>query len=231
MPDSLTQTSGKADAAPVRARGALGRFARRAAVTVAASNERCDLCSESIPSPHRHLLESATRHIVCVCQACAILFSQRAASVGKYRLVPDRRLRLEGFDIGDTEWLALRVPVGLCFLVVRDGSLAAFYPSQTGATEALIDEDVLDRYGVRSWLEPEVEALLVNRARGARDYFIVPIDTCFSLVGLIRLRWRGLSGGTEVWTEIGRFFESLRAGSRAIDLEVVQGNECQSAST
>jgi hypothetical protein len=56
--------------------------------------------------------------------------------------------------------------------------------------------------------------LLVNRARGARDHFIVPIDTCFGLAGLIRTRWRGLSGGTEVWLEIGRFFESLRKRSR-----------------
>ncbi len=58
-------------------------------------------------------------------------------------------------------------------------------------------------------LEPDVEALLVNRARGARDQWIVPIDDCYQLVGLIRLRWRGLTGGKEVWEEIGDFFAAL----------------------
>ena len=45
--------------------------------------------------------------------------------------------------------------------------------------------------------------------RGARGHWIVPIDECYALVGLIRTRWRGLTGGAEVWGEIGRFFEEL----------------------
>ena len=56
-------------------------------------------------------------------------------------------------------------------------------------------------------LEPDVEALLVNRARGAREHWLVPIDDCYALVGLIRTRWRGLSGGEEVWREIDAFFD------------------------
>jgi hypothetical protein len=59
-----------------------------------------------------------------------------------------------------------------------------------------------------------VEALLVNRSRGARQYFLVPIEDCYSLVGLIRTRWRGLSGGTEVWGEITAFLEGLDRRSR-----------------
>jgi len=39
---------------------------------------------------------------------------------------------------------------------------------------------------------------------------VLPIDECYKLVGLIRAHWRGLSGGTEVWQEIGRFFEALK---------------------
>ncbi len=41
-------------------------------------------------------------------------------------------------------------------------------------------------------LEPDVEALLVNRMNGERAYYRTPIDECFKLVGLIRAHWRGL---------------------------------------
>ncbi len=66
--------------------------------------------------------------------------------------------------------------------------------------------------------KPDVEALLVNRIGHSRgfsqpEYYIVPIDECFKLVGLIRSRWQGLSGGTEVWREIAEFFDSLKARS------------------
>ena len=62
-------------------------------------------------------------------------------------------------------------------------------------------------------------ALLVNRVghvRGAApaEYYLVPIDECYKLVGLIRTHWRGLSGGTEVWREIGAFFAALKNESR-----------------
>jgi len=68
-------------------------------------------------------------------------------------------------------------------------------------------------------MERDVEALLVNRvgqSRGmaAAEYYIAPIDACYRLVGLIRMHWSGLSGGTEVWQEIGDFFAQLRAQAR-----------------
>jgi hypothetical protein len=49
----------------------------------------------------------------------------------------------------------------------------------------------------------------------AREYFIVPIDECYKLVGIIRLHWRGLSGGAEVWGHIRRFFDNLERRSLA----------------
>jgi hypothetical protein len=36
-----------------------------------------------------------------------------------------------------------------------------------------------------------------------------PIDTCYKLVGLIRVHWRGLSGGKQVWQEIEQFFDQF----------------------
>jgi hypothetical protein len=59
-------------------------------------------------------------------------------------------------------------------------------------------------------MEPDVEALLVHRARGAREAWLVPVDACYRLVGVIRAHWKGFSGGARVWAEIARFFDDLR---------------------
>jgi hypothetical protein len=207
--------------------GVLQRFARRAAEASVAAADKCDLCSEPVRSQHRHLLERATRQMACVCQACGMLFDQPAASNGKYRLIPDRSLYLADFCMSDAEWDSLRVPVGMCFIVItEDARPLAFYPSPMGATEAVVDPatwtSLSARYPLLGEIQPDVEALLVNRARGARDHFIVPIDTCFSLVGLIRTRWRGLSGGSDAWTEIDHFFETLRSRARLKRMEEPQ---------
>ena len=61
----------------------------------------------------------------------------------------------------------------------------------------------------------DVEALLVNRVGTKREYYLVPIDLCFELIGLIRVHWRGLSGGDKVWEEVEQFFSKLRANARA----------------
>jgi hypothetical protein len=70
-------------------------------------------------------------------------------------------------------------------------------------------------------MKPDIEALLVNRVGHARDmakaeYYIAPMDDCYRLVGAIRMHWKGLSGGAEVWTEIGRFFSELRARAEVV---------------
>ena len=94
-----------------------------------------------------------------------------------------------------------------------EGRVMAFYPSPMGPTESLLELstwDELERVNpVLLEMEPDVEALLVNRARGARQQWLVPIDDCYALVGVIRTRWRGFSGGREVWQEIDRFLKRL----------------------
>jgi hypothetical protein len=87
-----------------------------------------------------------------------------------------------------------------------------------GATESLLQLDAwrsLEAANpILGTLEPDVEALLVNRARGARHHHLVPISDCFELAGLIRTRWRGLTGGREVWDEIARFYDALDRRAR-----------------
>jgi hypothetical protein len=202
----------------------LRRFAEeeseKAAHAAEATQEHCDLCGEPIPPEHRHLLEVSTREIMCACRPCSILFDSEAASEGRCRLVPDRRLYLEGFEMDDVQWESLRIPVDMAFFFYSTpaGRVTAFYPSPMGPTESLLKlsawEELARLNPVREGMERDVEALLVNRVRGAREHFLVAIDECYSLVGLIRMHWRGLSGGREVWEKIEGFFEELRGTSK-----------------
>lgn len=200
---------------------ALERFARRT-TPAGETPEQCELCSERIPRVHRHLLEVATRQIQCVCQACSILFGSEAASLGKSRLIPDRRLFLEDFQMSDDQWENLRIPVGMAFLFYSTPTeqVTAFYPSPAGATESLLTLEAwteLERSNpALQGMKRDVEALLVNRARGARQYFLVPIDECYRLVALIRTHWKGVSGGQAVWSEISQFFEALKRRSKSV---------------
>ena len=50
-----------------------------------------------------------------------------------------------------------------------------------------------------------------------REHWLVPIDDCYELVGLIRTRWRGFGGGEEVWDAIARFFDDLPRAERTRD--------------
>jgi len=191
---------------------ALRQFARKRRAA-----EVCELCSIELAPEHQHLIEPAARKLVCACDACAILFSSQAGS--KFKRVPRRTRFLPRFQISEAQWDGLMIPIELAFFF-RDGSsgkVSAFYPGPAGATESLLsleawDEIEQENPALRE-MEPDVEALIANRVGATRgvaaQYFIVPIDECYKLVGLIRLNWHGLSGGTEVWREVGNFFASL----------------------
>jgi Family of unknown function (DUF5947) len=196
------------------------QVARRSTEEREAALERCELCGEPIPSEHRHVLEVATRDLRCACRACAILFDRPAAAEGRYKLVRDRRLRITDLELDDVMWEQLRLPVDMAFFfhASTEDRVVAYYPSPMGPTESLLDlsawEDLATANPVLRTLDPDVEALLVNRVRGARQHWIVPIDECYALVGLIRAHWRGLTGGAEVWQEIARNFDRLDRRAR-----------------
>lgn len=211
-----------ADQAAESAFSTLQQFMRRGKRVDQAGWEQCELCSEPIPPEHRHLLEIETRQVVCVCRACSILFDRGAAGMGKHRLIPERRLNLTDFGMGNAQWESLRVPVGIVFFFYSTpgGRTLAYYPGPMGATESLLPldtwEELVASNPALATMAPDVEALLVNRARGASDHFLVPVDDCFRLIAVIRQNWRGFTGGQEVWGEIGRFFKRLAAQSRTV---------------
>jgi hypothetical protein len=135
---------------------------------------------------------------------------------GRYRLVPEEIRVLDDFRLSDAEWDALGIPIGLAFFFFStpEGRILALYPGPAGPTESLLTLDawtgLVARNPFLADLEPDVEALLVNRVNGANEYYVMPIDRCYALVGLIRTHWQGIAGGEEVWEAIGSFFASLR---------------------
>jgi len=191
----------------------LRRLANRQAEAPAAmEDERCDMCSATIPADHRHLLHVEERRIVCTCETCRALF----AGDGPYRPTGSRTLWLDGFDLPDDLWASLRIPIGLAFFLdssTADG-VVAFYPSPAGTTESELDlgpwERLVAANPILEGLEPDAEALIVNRLGGARQHAIVPIDECYRLVGLVRVSWEGISGGTGVEAAVSEFFAELR---------------------
>jgi hypothetical protein len=199
--------------------GALRQFVKRRKDV-----ERCELCSAEVAADHPHLIEPAKRKLLCTCGACAILF----AGMGmKYKRVPRRVLALADFHLSDAQWESLMVPISMAFFFrsTPDGRVIALYPSPAGATESQLPldtwKDIEDANPVLQRMEADVEALLVNRVGHARgvampEYYVLPIDECYKLVGLIRAHWRGLSGGTEVWQEIGNFFSGLKERATVI---------------
>jgi hypothetical protein len=193
---------------------ALKQFARKRPLV-----ERCEMCSLELPPQHEHLVDPANRKMVCSCNACAILFEGQSGT--KYKRVPRQVLYLPDFQLTDAQWDGLMVPIEMAFFFKSspERRIIALYPSPAGPTESLLSldtwSDIEEANPVLRKMETDVSALLVNRighVRGAApaEYYLVPIDECYKLVGLIRTHWRGLSGGTEVWREIGGFFTALK---------------------
>ncbi len=199
---------------------ALRQFARKRKPV-----ERCELCSLELGREHPHLIELAARKMICACDACALLFDGR--SDGRYKRVSRRVQALNNFHLSDAQWESLMIPINMAFFFNSsiEKRVVVLYPSPAGAVESLLSleawQEIIQENPELGTMEADVEALLVNRVGKSRanvpaEYYIVPIDECYKLVGLIRANWRGLSGGTEVWQEIGRFFTDLK--SRAVNV-------------
>jgi hypothetical protein len=173
--------------------------------------DHCDLCGTAIDADHRHLLHLVDRRILCSCEPC---FAMRAGDA-ELRPSGTRVLRLNGFALDDDLWAKFQIPIGLAFFMVRERGqgVLALYPSPAGATESELHlaawDELVAANPVLGELEAEVEALIVNRISEPARHVIVPIDRCYELVGMIKSRWEGISGGRAIDDAVTEFFESI----------------------
>jgi hypothetical protein len=176
-------------------------------------DEHCDLCNTTVPADHRHMLNLYERQIVCVCESCWALRSGDA----DFRPTGSRTLWLEDFVLPEELWAQFRIPIGLAFFMhsTVTNCIVAMYPSPAGATESELHFETWSRLAemnpVLRDLEPDAEALIVNRTSDPPAFAIAPIDRCYMLVGLVKASWEGISGGAGMERAIEAYFEELRA--------------------
>jgi hypothetical protein len=179
------------------------------------SDEQCDLCGLPIPSRHRHLLHLEERRICCVCATCWALRSGDAV----YRPTGNRVLWLDDFNLPDELWASFGVPIGLCFFFNSGtaNKIIGLYPSPAGATECELYLDAWEELKklnpVLDTLQTDIEALIINRLTDPPQYSVAPVDQAYELVGLIKAKWEGISGGPELKEAVSQYFEGLKQES------------------
>jgi hypothetical protein len=209
----------------------LRRFARPAPAPTAAglprigqrrrdeAVESCEMCGEALPPDHGHVVELEKRSLACACRGCYLLFTADGAGRGRYRAIPRRIHHDPAAPLTPVEYDELGVPVAMAFFFVNSAldRVVGCYPSPAGATECELDLAAWDRlageHPLLAALTPDVEALFVDRAAGAVDTHLLPIDACYGLIGRLRLRWSGFDGGEEVRETLAEFRADLRARS------------------
>ena len=150
---------------------------------------------------HGHIADITDHRLLCVCRPCYLLFAPQGAGGGRYRGVGEEVRRVGDLVLDDARWDSLRVPVDLVFFFRQTGAghLLAFYPGPGGATESELDlaswDDISGANPVLDNLEHDVEAVLLRRHEDEYSCYLVPIDLCYELVGVVRSRWTGLGGG------------------------------------
>jgi uncharacterized protein DUF5947 len=196
--------------------------------------ERCEFCAVDIGERHGHVADVAQHRLLCVCRPCYLLFAPQGSGGGRYRGVGEDVRRVADLDVSEAQWDALRIPVDLAFFfrqTLRGASspdssgqagdgLLAFYPGPGGATESLLDlaawGDLAAANPVLDTTEEDVEAVLLRRHDGGFSCYLVPIDLCYELVGVVRSSWTGLGGGPEVWARIEAWFADLDGRGRPV---------------
>jgi len=181
--------------------------------------EACELCGTRLTAGHEHGVDVDQHRLVCLCQACRLVLAANADGQGRFRALPTRVVADPEFADDDGAWEALGIPVSIAFFFHDSvaGGIVAFYPSPAGATESLLGDGewaaLAAASPVAAGMRADTEAMLVRRSGTVRDTYLVPIDLCYALVGLLRTTWRGFDGGQEAHDAVDAFFAQLSADS------------------
>ena len=165
--------------------------------------ERCELCGSPAGEDHPHVidLEGERGRLGCACRTCHLSLSAAGPARGRWRAVPDEWRVVDPIDLPE-------VPVGVSFVVLdsRRQRPIAHYPGPAGATESELDVAVADLPA----LVPDVEALVVRDG----EAYVVPVSAAYALVGELRTRWDGLTGGDGPQRAVDAFFARARSKCR-----------------
>jgi hypothetical protein len=181
------------------------------------------MCNTEVAHQHGHVADVEAHRLLCTCRACFLLFTNAGAGSGRFRAVPQDVRRVVDVAISEGQWAALQIPVDLAFFLRQTGAenVGAYYPGPGGATESLLDlaswAEVLDANPVLGQAEPDVRAILLRRSAGGYLCYLVPVDRCYELVGIVRQSWVGFNGGGEVWARVDGFFADLDREGRPVD--------------
>jgi len=195
-------------------------FSAAAGGARARSRSGASFCGQLLPARHSHVVHIERRNLLCACRPCFLLFSSAGAAGGKVKAVPE-----EVFDLGEgvfsqAQWTGCRSRS-----ISRSSSSTALSAAPWFSIPARREppsrccrsnvEELVREHPRLATLSQDVEALLAWQRSETSDQpsaaFIVPIDACYELVGIVRRTWKGFHGGEEAWQAIAAFFSALRA--------------------
>ena len=185
------------------------------------------------------------RALRCACRPCSLLFSEERAGVdgafvAGYRTVPDRYRRDPDFTLTDAG-LGRPADPGLDGVLPprlharrrpSPATRARQAPPRASSASSRSTRASARRGSPRCcsptsrpcWCGDPATARRISRVQlrpRVSECFLVPIDACYRLVGLVRTTWKGFDGGAAAWAAIDGFFDDVRG--RARDLRPSDG--------
>lgn len=185
--------------------------ARPAFARSAAWQERCELCGTPVAARHCHVIDTGRRGLLCACRACFLLCTRRPTA--RYRAVPERYLWDPRRPIARLDWRGLGIPARFAFFLHCGTRVTAFQPGPAGAAETTLPPglwaELATAHPLLATAEPDVEAIVLRGADHGTDCFLVPVDVCYRLAGVVRRYWTGGDGGPEVHERVGELFAEI----------------------
>ncbi|MET8849855.1 DUF5947 family protein [Amycolatopsis sp. NPDC004625] len=192
--------------------------ARPAFARSSAWQERCELCGTPVAARHGHVIDTGRRGLLCACRACFLLSTR--CPTARYRAVPERYLWDPRRPIARLDWRRLGIPARFAFFLHCGTRVTAFQPGPAGAAETTLPTglwaELAAAHPLLATAEPDVEAIVFRGGERGTDCFLVPVDVCYRLAGVVRRYWTGGDGGPEVHERVGELFAEIEQRARPL---------------